>query len=283
MAGATGDLHADGGDARVDDARVDTVSSRDGTAIAYRMQGTGPAVILVDGALTVHSASPGVELARLLAPQFTVCGFDRRGRGGSSDTQPYAVDREIDDIEALIDRAGGTAFLYGHSSGGPLAMRAAVRLGARVGKIAMYEAPYNSDPGAQESWTRYLSQLRLALAEERPGDAVELFLRFAGMSAEVTGAMRQAPVWPGLEAVAPTLAYDHGGIIGSSWSVPAGLASRVSVPALVMSGDAGLPFMPETARILSQAIGQGQLQILPGQTHQVQPAVLAPVLAQFFA
>jgi len=130
-----------------------TLRSPDGTTIAYDSRGEGPALILVDGALTVQSSGTG-ELATLLAPHFTVYGFDRRGRGKSGDTLPYAVDREIDDIEAVIDRAGGSAFLYGHSSGGPLAMRAAIRLGSKVGKIAMYEPPYNNDPGAQESWSR---------------------------------------------------------------------------------------------------------------------------------
>src|SRR5580704_19535006 len=125
-----------------EETTMDTVSSPDGTTIAYDTQGEGPAVILVDGALTVHSSGSGAELARLLAPRFTVYGFDRRGRGGSGDTPPYAVDREIDDIEGLTDRAGGSAYLYGHSSGGPLAMRAAIRLGHKVTKIAMYEPPY---------------------------------------------------------------------------------------------------------------------------------------------
>jgi pimeloyl-ACP methyl ester carboxylesterase len=131
-----------------------TASSHDGTTIAYQKQGEGPALILVGGALTVHSSGSGSELAKLLAPHFTVYGFDRRGRGESGDTLPYAVDREIDDIEALIDQAGGSAFLYGHSSGGPLVMRAAIRLGSKVSKIAMYEPPYNNDPAAQESWSQ---------------------------------------------------------------------------------------------------------------------------------
>jgi pimeloyl-ACP methyl ester carboxylesterase len=260
-----------------------TLSSRDGTPIGYDSQGEGPALILVDGALTVHSSGSGSELAALLAPHFTVYGFDRRGRGESGDTLPYAVDREIDDIEAVIDRAGGPAFLYGHSSGGPLAMRAAIRLGGRVSKIAMYEPPYNNDPGAQESWSRYLRQLEVALAEGRRGDAVALFMRFIGMPAEQVDGMRRAPFWPGMEAVAPTLAYDHAAILGEPWSVPAELAGRVSIPALVMSGDAGLPFMPDAARVLSQAIPQGRLRMLAGQTHEVQPGVLAPVLVEFFS
>ncbi len=265
----------------LDAPTMNALSSRDGTTIAYDKRGEGPALILVDGALTVHSSGSGSELARLLAPCFMVYGFDRRGRGESGDTLPYAADREIDDIEALIDRAGGPAFLYGHSSGGPLAMRAAIRLGSKVSKIAMYEPPYNNDPGAQESWSQYLRQLKQALAEGRRGDAVALFMRFVGTPAEQIARLRRAPSWPGMEAIAPTLAYDHAAIMGEPWSVPAELAARVSVPALVMAGDAGLPFMPDAARVLSQALPQGQLRILEGQTHKVNPGVLAPVLAEF--
>src|SRR5215472_12215930 len=168
---------------------MDALSSRDGTTIAYDKQGSGPPLILVDGALTVHSSGGKSKLASLLAPHFTVYGFDRRGRGDSGDTLPYAVDREIDDIEALIDHAGGTAFLYGHSSGGPLAMQAAIRLGSKVRKIAMYEAPYNSDPGAQESWAQYLGQLRTILADGRGGDAVALFMQFIGTPDEQVDGM----------------------------------------------------------------------------------------------
>jgi pimeloyl-ACP methyl ester carboxylesterase len=261
---------------------MNRLSSLDGTTISYDQQGEGPALIVVDGALTVHSSGSGSELAKLLAPYFTVYGFDRRGRGESGDTLPYAVDREIDDIEALIDLAGGPAFLYGHSSGGPLVMRAAIRLGHKVSKIAMYEPPYNNDPGAQGSWSQYLSQLRQALAEDRRGDAVALFMRFVGIPAEQVDDMRRAPFWPGMEAVAPTLAYDHAAILGEPWSVPAELAARVPVPALVMAGDTSLPFMPDAAQVLSQAIPQGQLRTLAGQTHEVNPGVLAPVLAEFF-
>ena len=161
-------------------------------------------------------------------------------------------------------------------------MRAALRLGSKVTKIAMYEPPYNNDPGAQESWSQYLRQLREALAEGRRGDAVALFMRFVGTPAERIDGMRRAPFWPGLEAVAPTLAYDHAAILGELWSVPTGLAARVSVPALVMAGDASLPFMPDAARVLSQTIPQGQLRTLEGQPHEVNPGVLAPVLVEFF-
>src|SRR5215469_11583492 len=143
---------------------MSTVSSRDGTTIAYDKVGEGPALIVVDGALSVHSSGGKSELAKLLAPHFAVYGYDRRGRGGSGDTRPYAVDREIEDIDALIDHAGGSVFLYGHSSGGTLAMQAAVRLGGTVSKIAMYEPPHNDDPVAQEAWTEYLRELGQILA-----------------------------------------------------------------------------------------------------------------------
>src|SRR5260370_28561121 len=192
---------------------MNTLSSHDGTTIAYGKQGEGPALILVDGALTDHSSGSGWELAKLLAPHFTVYGFDRRGRGESGDTLPYAVDREIDDIEALIDRPGGSAFLYGHSSGGPLAMRAAMRLGSKVSKIAMYEPPYNNDPGAQESWSQDLRQLREALAQGRRGDAAALFMRFVGTRAQQIDGMPRPPFWPATQTVAPTPAYDHPAIL----------------------------------------------------------------------
>ena len=251
------------------------LSSRDGTTIAYDSRGEGPALILVDGALTVHSSGSASGLTRLLAPRYTVYGFDRRGRGGSGDTLPYAVDREIDDIEALIDRAGGSAFLYGHSSGGPLVMRASIRLAGKVSKIAMYEPPYNNDPGAQESWSQYLRQLKEALTAGRRGDAVALFMRFVGTPAERVDAMRRAPFWPGMEAVAPTLAYDHAAILGEDLSVPTGRAAQVRVPTLVMNGSASYPFMYETARTLSQAIPRAQLRTLEGQDHGPANDVLA--------
>jgi pimeloyl-ACP methyl ester carboxylesterase len=262
---------------------MDTVTSQDGTTIAYDKQGEGPAVIVVDGALSVHSSGGKSELAKLLAPHLTVYGYDRRGRGGSGDTLPYAVDREIEDIEALVDHAGGSAFLYGHSSGASLAMLASVKLGVKVGKLAMYEAPYNDDQEAQRTWAQYLSGLAEALGDGRRGDAVALFMQLVGTPAEQVDGMRAAPFWPGMEAVAPTLAYDHAAIQGPANSVPTDVAARVPVPALVIAGDAGIPFMPATARTLSQAMPHGQLRILEGQTHEVSAAVLAPVLAEFFA
>jgi pimeloyl-ACP methyl ester carboxylesterase len=260
-----------------------TVTSRDGTTIAYDRTGRGPAVILVAGALCSRTSWSGPELARLLAPRFTIYNYDRRGRGDSGDTQPYAVEREVEDIAALLDAAGGSACLYGHSSGAALALEAAVALGDQViTRLAMYEAPYNDDPAARRAWKVYLKSLAEALAAGRRGDAVALFIRYTGVPEEQIEGMRQAPFWPAFEAIAPTLAYDHTAILGAENAVPAGVAARVTIPTLVMSGGASFPFMLVTARALGKAIPNAQVRVLEGQSHAVDSHVLAPVLMEFF-
>ena len=195
---------------------------------------------------------------------------------------PYAVEREIEDLAALIEAAGGSACLYGHSSGGSLDMDAAVALGGQVRKLAMFEPPYNDDPAARRAWGQYISQLTEALAAGRRGDAIALFMACTGVPAEQIEEMRKAPFWPGMEAIAPTLRYDHAAILGKDASVPREQAARVAVPTLVMYGDASFPFMGPTAQVLAKAIPQAQLRTLSGQDHNVSPDVLAPVLVQFF-
>jgi pimeloyl-ACP methyl ester carboxylesterase len=258
-----------------------TVTSKDGTKIVYDKIGHGPAVILVAGALCSRSFWSGPALAKLLARSFTVYNYDRRGRGDSGDTKPYAVEREIEDIEALIDEAGGVAYLYGHSSGAALALEAAIRLGNKVKKLAMYETPYNDDAEAQRVWKEYLKQLTEALAADRRGDAVALFMELGGTSADQIEAMRQAPTWPMFEALAPTLAYDHAAILGEAAAVPTERAASVTAPTLVMAGGASFAFMSDTAQALSKAIPHAQLRTLEGQTHNINLEVLAPVLLEF--
>jgi pimeloyl-ACP methyl ester carboxylesterase len=258
---------------------MDEVRSKDGTTIAFDKRGDGPAVIFVDGAMSTRSGKQ--DLATLLAEKFTVYTYDRRGRGDSGDTKPYVVEREIEDIDAMIDRAGGTAFLYGHSSGACLALDATVALGDKVKKLAMYEAPYNDDPAAQEGWREYLKNLKEALAANRRGDAVALFMAIVGMPAEQIEGMRHAPFWAGMEALAPTLAYDHVGVMGDQM-IPTERVARVHLPTLVVSGDKGAPFMLETAKTLSKVIPHASLRILDGQAHDVHAEALAPVLVEFF-
>jgi pimeloyl-ACP methyl ester carboxylesterase len=260
---------------------METVRSGDGTAIAYDQAGHGPTLIIVDGAMSTRTSKS--QLAGLLAEHFTVLSYDRRGRGDSGDTQPYTVGREIEDIEALIDLAGPAAYLYGHSSGGCLALDAAAQLGPKVGKLAIYEAPYNDDPAFRQIWAEYLEQLAAALAGNRRGDAASLFMRLVGMPAEQVDAMRRAPLWPGMEAIAPTLAYDHAGVMGQDPSVPVDRAAHLDVPALVVYGTASPLFMAETARTLSKALPHAELRALDGQDHDVDPTVLAPVLTAFLS
>jgi pimeloyl-ACP methyl ester carboxylesterase len=263
-----------------------TVTSKDGTAIAFEQSGKGPAIILVGGAFeqrAMNSATAQLAALPRLAQHFTVIHYDRRGRGDSTDTQPYAVAREIEDIEALINAAEGPAFVFGISSGAALAFEATLALGDKVQKLAMYEAPYNDDEAARQAWRNYRKQLNEVLAEGRRGDAVALFMMLLGMPADQVPEMRQHPMWPMFEAVAPTLAYDAA-VLGEDSSVPIKQAAGVAVPALVMDGGASeWPFMHITAVALANAIPNARHRTLEGQTHEVAPEAIAPVLVEFFA
>lgn len=260
-----------------------TVTSKDGTTIAFDQWGEGPTVILVDGALQYRAFDQGmVPLAELLAPHFTVIHYDRRGRGDSTDTQPYALEREIEDIEALIDEAGGSASLYGISSGAALAMEAAIELGDKVSKLAMYEAPYNDDEAAQQAWRKYVKELRELLDAGRKGDAVGLFMMLVGASPEDVEGIRQTPMWPLWESIGHTLAYDHIAALGEDAAIPTERAARVNLPALVMDGSESFPFMHSTALALANAMPKGKHRTVEGQTHEVSAEALAPLLIEFF-
>jgi pimeloyl-ACP methyl ester carboxylesterase len=258
------------------------VTSRDGTRIAYETQGTGPALIVVGGALSDRSG--GAELAQLLATKFTVYLYDRRGRGDSTDTQPYSTQREIEDLDALIDRAGGSAVVYGKSSGASLALQAAAVLGGKIRKLALYEAPYNEAEGAAEQWQEFRAQLDALLAANRRPEAVTEFLKFTGAPEKVLTQLKTSPAWPGMVALAPTLAYDNA-VLGVDRSVPA-IATRVKAQTLVMDGGASLgpmPFMRATADKLAKLIPNAQRRVVEGQAHDVSAKVLAPLLLKFFA
>lgn len=267
---------------------MNTVTSRDGTTIAFDRLGEGPALILVDGALCSRSFGPMRPLAELLAPHFTVYAYDRRGRGESGDTAPFTVEREIEDIDALIAEAGGSAYVYGISSGAILALDAACERPDTITKLAMYEPPFSIDAEGVRRFTEYRTQLDQVLATGRRGVAVELFMRLVGANTEegsasdegITG-MRQSPVWPVFEAVAPTLAYDAAAMGDSS--VPTERAATVAIPTLVMDGGASFPFMHTAADQVAAAIPGAQRRTLDGQTHDVAAEVLAPVLVEFFA
>ena len=258
------------------------VTSKDGTRIAYDKAGSGPALILVGGALSDRKG--GAELTQLLAPHFTVYTYDRRGRGDSTDTKPYSVKREIEDLEALIDKAGGSAFLYGKSSGAGLALLATAELGDKLKKLALYEAPYNDAEGAASDWKAFRKKLDGLLAANQHDEAVTAFLKFVGAPDEAITKMKASPAWKGMVAMAPTMAYDNE-ILGDDRSVPTKAAARIKVPTLVMDGGASagpMPFMRATADKIAKAIPGAQRQTVEGQAHDVSSKALAPILVKFF-
>lgn len=264
---------------------MNTVTSADGTTIAFDRSGTGPVLILVGGIFeqrAMDSETAQLAALPLLAEHVNVVHYDRRGRGDSTDTQPYAVQREVEDIEALIDHMGGSAFLAGISSGAALALEAALALDGKVTGLAMYEPPYNDDDAARQAWRGYRKQLAEALAEGRRGDAVGLFMTLLGVPAEDLEGMRQYPLWPMWEAIAPTNAYDAA-VLGEDASVPTTRLARLAVPTLVMTGGASYPFMHITATALAQAIPNARHHTLEGQTHEVAAEALGPVLVEFLS
>lgn len=261
---------------------MNKVPSKDGTPIAFDRSGQGPAVILVGGAFQHRAIDPRTaELAASLSQHFTVYHYDRRGRGDSGDKQPYAVEREIEDLEALINEAGGSAFVFGMSSGGVLSLEAAAR-GLTIKKLALYEPPFNAgDDNARQAAENYTKQLTTLLAEGRRGDAVALAMMTFGAPVEAVAGMRQTPVWSLFESAAPTLAYDN--TIMGDGSVPVKLMASVTVPTLVIDGGASPAFMQNAAQAVARALPNAGRRTLEGQTHDVAPEVLASVLEEFFA
>lgn len=254
--------------------------SRDGTAIAFDRFGAGPAVILVSGAFQHRAIDPQTaQLARLLSEQFTVIHYDRRGRGDSRDTLPYAVEREIEDLDALLKEVGGTAFLFGQSSGAALALEAAAG-GLHVPKLALYEPPFNTHEAERQVSQAYTAELHALLAEGRRGDAAALAMAAFGAPVEVVAGMRQLPIWAAFESVAPTLAYDNA-VMGDGF-VPAERLAGVLSPVLVVDGGDSPAFMGKAADAAAAALPEGRRLTLPGQTHRFESEALAPELVEFF-
>ncbi len=256
-----------------------TVTSVDGTAVAYEQSGSGPALILVDGAMCYRAAGPMRPLAALLGEAFTVYAYDRRGRGESGDTLPYAAEREVEDLRALIARAGGEAYVYGISSGAALAMTTAAT-GPGVAKLAMYEPPYMAELDGGTSSKEYAARLHELLAAGRRGDAVALFMAKVGMPPEAIDGFRRSAAFAVLEAIAPTLAYDYEVLTGES--LPRDVAGTVTAPATVLAGGASPQPLQQAARATADALPTAEFRVLDGQTHDVAPDALAPVLVDFF-
>jgi pimeloyl-ACP methyl ester carboxylesterase len=259
---------------------MNQIRSTDGTTIAYARSGSGPALILVDGALCSRGFGPSPKLAPLLARHFTVYAYDRRGRGQSGDTHPYSPAREVEDIAALVDAAGGSASLLGLSSGGALALEAAAS-GLPITKVVAYEPPYVDENG-RHGGAAHEARLGRLLADGNRGGAVKYFMKdMVGAPAPMVVMLRLMPwIWRRLQAVAHTLPYDAA--VMTAFRIPRLRFASIGVPAMVMNGTKTDPRLREAARILAEVIPAARHRELAGQTHNVKPDVLAPAVVEFF-
>ena len=256
---------------------MDHVTSRDGTRITYDRLGTGPAIVLVSGGSVDRWSNAG--LASALAADFTVFNYDRRGRGESGDTPPYAPEREIEDIAAVIETAGGSAHLYGSSSGAALALEATVH-GVGVDRLALWEPPYMVEPRPELADAADVFHDLVAAGKRE--DAAEYFMaRVVGLPPEFVAGARQSPFWEAQLRLAHTLEYDAR--IMGSYRIPEAAARRVAVPTLIATGGASFPFMHETADRLAELIPGANRVTLPAQEHDVDPVALADALRAFLA
>jgi len=256
-----------------------SATSADGTEIAFDQTGQGPPVILVVGAF--NDRSMGAPLATALESQLTVLNYDRRGRGASGDTQPYAVEREVEDLDALIREAGGAAHVFGYSSGAILALEGAAR-GLNITKLALYEPPFIVGDDIPPPPKDIAGQLARLVASGRRGEAVELFqTKIVRIPEQVVAQFRQAPFRPALEAMSHTLVYEAS-ILGDQ-ELPMAQLRSIRMPTLVVYGGDSPAFLGNSAKALAKALPDGHVRALDGQTHDIVPMALAPALLEFFS
>jgi alpha-beta hydrolase superfamily lysophospholipase len=258
---------------------MNTTTSSDGTAIAYDRFGGGPPVIMAAGAFNTRSTTE--PLAQALAPRFSVLNYDRRGRGDSGDTQPYAVERELEDLTALLEIFGGSAMVFGGSSGAGLALQAAPRNRA-ISKLAVWEPPYHVDDSAPRLSHDFAARLDALVRNGRRAAAVELFMMEAAeATVEALAAMRLQPSWPEAEAVAHTLAYEAA-VMGPGNALPANRLAAITQPTLVLTGGNSPAWITNAGKAVAGTIPAAAHRVLEGQTHNVSPKALAPELLEFF-
>ncbi len=262
-------------------ASTGQVTSADGTSIVFDRYGAGPAIILVHGAFTGRAHALMSDVAAALAPWFTVINYDRRGRGDSGDTQPYAVERELEDLTALLAIADGPAMVFGGSSGAGLALQAAPRNRA-ISKLAVWEPPYHVDDSAPRLPHDFAARLGALVRKGRRAAAVELFMTEAAeATAEALAAMRLQPSWPQAQAVAHTLAYEAA-VMGPGNALPADRLAAITQPTLVLTGGNSPAWITNAGKAVAGTIPAAAHRILEGQKHNVSPKALAPELLEFF-
>jgi pimeloyl-ACP methyl ester carboxylesterase len=258
---------------------MEKVISKDGTEIAFDKMGSGPAVILVDGAFCYRSFGPMPKLTPLLAQHMTVLTYDRRGRGDSADTQPYSVRREMEDIDALIKYAGGSASLFGISSGAALALHA-VAAGLNVTRLSLYEPPFLTGNTGHQPPKDAREQLKNLLAEGRKGDAAKYYLtKVIGAPALLAFILRLTPNWSKMQGVANSLPYDLA-ILGD-FRLPADLVASIKVPSIVVGGEKSPEMLRQAVQEVARQLPGARMEMLKGQTHNVSAKALAPVLIDF--
>lgn len=251
------------------------VRSADGTAIAYERVGSGPALVIVDGAGCYRANGPARPLAAHLASAFTVVTYDRRGRGDSHDTDRYAVEREVEDLAAVVDGVGGSAVAHGISSGALLLLQAAA-VGVDLPRLSVFEPPIGLE-GEQAADAAFTDELARLVADQRHREAVEVFLGSVGVPPEVVEQM--GPAREAIEAVAPTLVYDC--LVSNRVSLDT--VARVTAPTLVVDSTGSTDELSAWTAAVLGALPRGEHRSLPGQWHQVADADLAPVLTAFFS
>lgn len=267
------------------------VTSADGTRIAAERAGSGPPVLLVDGAFCYRGFGPMPKLAEALAREHTVTWFDRRGRGesGGAGGTPDPVEREIEDVRALLDDIGEPAFVYGISSGAALALRAVARLPDRVRALAVYEPPFALDGAHTPSPPDFVAQIHARLAAADPDGATRLFMRAVGVPTFAIWMMRCMPwVWPKLRRAAPTLTHDFAALGDTQRGGPLpdelrAVLAAVRVPTLALAGGKSPPWMHHAVEVVAAGVPGARRDVVPASDHNVAAAAIAPFLLSFYA
>ena len=256
------------------------VTSKDGTQIAFEKKGNGPVIIVVDGALCSRGFGPTPKLVPLLEKDFTVITYDRRGRNESGNTLPYSVEKEVEDIDALIKETGEPVCMIGFSSGAALVLNAAAK-GLSIKKMVLYEAPYVMNMGGHNPPDDTAEQLKQLIASDQRSAAVKFFMKdMIGIPAIIPAVMSLTPIWKKLKAVAHTIPYDAA--IMDGFIIPSALAAKINIPTLVMNGSKSPVSLRNASKKLSEIIPNAQYQILKGQTHDVSMKAIAPELINYF-
>jgi pimeloyl-ACP methyl ester carboxylesterase len=255
-----------------------TVTSKDGTKIAYDTYGSGPALIYITGASCFRNFMPVSGDAKAFSKAFTVYNYDRRGRGDSGNTLPYSIDREVEDIEAMVEAAGGTAFLYGHSSGAVLALESALKLGDKIRKVVIYDASYVHDETEKKEYRQLSEVVEALLKSGKNAKAMKVFLQGIGMPKPFVALLPLFPGWSTMKALAPTLMYD----IALTANLPSlkRLAS-IETPTQVIVGEKSPEGLHDVASQIADAIPHATLVRMKGQDHMVSSKVLMPHLSRF--